>query len=310
MGRVSVTTLRELSVADVALECHISESTLRMWERRYKFPNPERTRAGCRRYSERDVRQIREVLRLRQQGLSLPAAIGRVVQAPPPGRRLPLSAQLRAEGAYGPIAMSEEAFERLAAAFADECASQGDADVVLLGLRRQARMGVATPRWAELAHTSRLAVAFGDFPNTRTAPAGWHEIALPHRDPLGHDRFLVVDTPGFSAALVAWERPRAPTEPPVYEVSWTLSPEVVRNALTFALTGAAQHLPDPLAGALDELEARPLPATQPDTCQGLVNRLIGYLGELYANARASVAAWIPWGELPSPELVQAVQVAA
>lgn len=162
--QVSAPVPRELSIADVALECHFSESTLRMWERRYQFPSPQRTSTGCRRYSERDVQQIREVLRLRQQGLSLPAAVARVQHGTRDGRRPSLSAQLRTQGAHVPIAMSKDTFELLAAAFADECASTGVADVVLLGLRRDVLEGVETSWWTGLAQVSRLAVAFGDSP--------------------------------------------------------------------------------------------------------------------------------------------------
>src|SRR5579875_3784289 len=67
----------ELSTAQLAARTGLPAGTLRMWESRHGFPVPARLPGGHRRYSERDVEAVQEVLRLRQQGLSLPAAIDR-----------------------------------------------------------------------------------------------------------------------------------------------------------------------------------------------------------------------------------------
>ena len=48
-----------------------------MWEQRYGFPEPERTSAGYRVYSEDDVEALRRVLAYRERGLSVPAAVER-----------------------------------------------------------------------------------------------------------------------------------------------------------------------------------------------------------------------------------------
>src|SRR5829696_7396262 len=48
-----------------------------MWEQRYGFPEPERTSAGYRVYSEEDVEALRRVLAHRERGLSVPAAVAR-----------------------------------------------------------------------------------------------------------------------------------------------------------------------------------------------------------------------------------------
>ena len=65
----------ELSTAQLAERTGVPAGTLRMWESRYEFPTPVRLPGGHRRYSDDDVEQIREVARLRAEGLSMIAAI-------------------------------------------------------------------------------------------------------------------------------------------------------------------------------------------------------------------------------------------
>ena len=67
----------DLTTAQLAQLTGLSAGTLRMWESRHGFPAPARLPGGHRRYSERDVALVREVLHLREQGLSLTAAIER-----------------------------------------------------------------------------------------------------------------------------------------------------------------------------------------------------------------------------------------
>jgi PAS domain S-box-containing protein len=61
----------------------VGVSTLRAWERRFNFPQPQRTAAGHRLYDEADVELIDAVVRLIAEGLTLPAAIGRVATIGP-----------------------------------------------------------------------------------------------------------------------------------------------------------------------------------------------------------------------------------
>ncbi|MCA9625982.1 MAG: MerR family transcriptional regulator, partial [Myxococcales bacterium] len=49
---------RGYSIRVVAKRCGISAHTLRMWERRYGFPQPARTGGGARRYSDADVERL------------------------------------------------------------------------------------------------------------------------------------------------------------------------------------------------------------------------------------------------------------
>ena len=67
--------MKGLAIKDVAERTGIAAGTIRMWEQRYGFPEPERTTAGYRLYGEDDVEALRRVLALRERGLSVPAAV-------------------------------------------------------------------------------------------------------------------------------------------------------------------------------------------------------------------------------------------
>src|ERR1700761_3251350 len=69
---------RGLGIGEVVERTGVAEATLRMWERRYGFPAPERLASGHRRYSEREVELIRAVAAKRAAGLALAVAIEQV----------------------------------------------------------------------------------------------------------------------------------------------------------------------------------------------------------------------------------------
>ena len=70
-----------LSIRRVAEETGLAAGTIRMWEQRYGFPEPQRTPAGYRQYREGDVEALRRVQAFRHRGLSIPAAIERAREA-------------------------------------------------------------------------------------------------------------------------------------------------------------------------------------------------------------------------------------
>lgn len=72
-----------MRVGDLSRRTGVGVSTLRAWERRFNFPQPQRTAAGHRLYDEADVELIDAVVRLIAEGLTLPAAIGRVATIGP-----------------------------------------------------------------------------------------------------------------------------------------------------------------------------------------------------------------------------------
>jgi DNA-binding transcriptional MerR regulator len=77
-----------LSIAALALETGIAKDTLRMWERRYGFPQPVRSPRGERRYPAQQVTRLRQMRRLLDQGMR-------------PGQVLTLSAEELEQTATG-----------------------------------------------------------------------------------------------------------------------------------------------------------------------------------------------------------------
>src|SRR3954471_23611084 len=66
-----------MAIKDVAERTGLSAGTIRMWEQRYGFPEPQRTPSGYRLYSEEGVATLRRVVSLRKTGLSVFAALVR-----------------------------------------------------------------------------------------------------------------------------------------------------------------------------------------------------------------------------------------
>ena len=54
--------MKKLAIKDVAEATGVAAGTIRMWEQRYGFPEPERTPAGYRLYSDDDVETLRRVI--------------------------------------------------------------------------------------------------------------------------------------------------------------------------------------------------------------------------------------------------------
>src|SRR3954468_23403989 len=69
--------VKGLAIKDVAERTGLAAQTIRMWEQRYGFPEPQRTAAGDRVYADSDVQTLRRVVPFRRRGLSVPAALER-----------------------------------------------------------------------------------------------------------------------------------------------------------------------------------------------------------------------------------------
>lgn len=66
--------MRYLKTNEAATLLEIAPNTLRMWERRFEFPRPQRSAGGHRSYTHGEVAALREAL---QSGLSISAAVAR-----------------------------------------------------------------------------------------------------------------------------------------------------------------------------------------------------------------------------------------
>lgn len=70
-----------LTIADVARETGIQKDTLRVWERRYGFPEPVRDPIGERRYSVDQLNRLRQIKRLLDAGLRPGAVVALPAEA-------------------------------------------------------------------------------------------------------------------------------------------------------------------------------------------------------------------------------------
>jgi DICT domain-containing protein len=274
--------VKGLAIKDVAERTGIAAGTIRMWEQRYGFPEPERTSAGYRLYGEADVEALRRVLAFRERGLSVPAAVDRVrgsgLSTDRPslfgalaGDDLPLGSQLLAKRTL--LAMSR--------AIEDEAMSRASAPVVIGCFQREGNYRAVEHRYRAMARTADAVIVFADFDRLQTDAGAPAEIPLGPGDALGNEWAVVVDAPGYSACLLAWEQARpapGPDRERTFETMWTLDPRVVRRA---AQVGAslARRADDALGDRVEGLlAARPLAMEHPaPSLTSVTNRIVGYL---------------------------------
>ena len=274
------TPVKKLAIKDLAEQTGVAAGTIRMWEQRYGFPEPERTAAGYRVYTEQDVVALRRVVAYRNRGLSVPAALERARSLEGPTDRPSIFAALASGDA--PVrpqrlrrptlialsrAIEEEAMARAAGPGRDRRLPvggqlpRGRAPLPAAGARRRRRRRVRELRRAAASatRTSR--------PRSRSRP----------RDALGHEWAVVVDAPGYAACLVGWETPDRDGDR-IFEAVWTMDAPVVRRAAQVGAALAARSAPEWSERLLAMLADRPLAVEAPAPgLTALTNRMIGYL---------------------------------
>jgi DICT domain-containing protein len=227
-----------LSISDLARRTGLTPATLRAWEARHGFPVPTRRASGHRRYAERDVNLVQQVLRRRDAGVRLEAAIAdaaasRAVLTTPTSS---VFAELR-RGHRHLVAQPLRKSTLMALTFAmeDEGCARAQQPTLFAAFQRESFYRKAEPRWRELARTARSAVVFADFGgalDVSTVP-GVHAVHLPEETPMLREWSLVCDAPDHQVALAAWELPGqvgVPDRDRVFESVWTLEPRAVRDA--------------------------------------------------------------------------------
>jgi len=277
--------VKGLAIKDVAARTGIAAGTIRMWEQRYGFPEPARTSAGYRVYSEDDVEALRRVLAYRERGLSVPAAIDR-------GRSSDLATDR--PSLYGVLAvgdppprsqlLTKRTLIAVSRAIEDETISRAAAPVVTAAFQSEHNYRAVEHRYRAMARTADAVVVFADFEAMGGGGGAPIEVPLEHGDGLGNEWAVVIDAPGYAACLLAWETPESQRDdhlPDIerrFEALWTLDPRVVRRA---ALVGAAlaaragAHVGERLEEVLRD---RPLAFEAPASAlTALTNRIVGNL---------------------------------
>lgn len=284
--RVAGSANSPLTTAQLAERTGLSAGTLRMWESRHGFPAPARLPGGHRRYAESDVELIREVLSLREQGLSLAAAVDRA-RAHRPAVTASVFAGLRARRPeVAPALLPKRAVLALTRAIEDEYCARA-ADGILIGSFQRERFYRHTERrWRELARTSELAVALADFPAPARPDPGPVEVPVARRHPLAREWAVIVSAGAVQACLAAWEQPAPAPFPDAdrrFEVLWSFDPGVVADALAI-VSELLEPVDAGIAGRVAAGSDRSGPAAGAALDHGgaLAQRMIAYLGQILA----------------------------
>lgn len=273
-----------LSIREIADRTGIPQATLRTWEARYGFPVPQRLPGGHRRYDDRAVAEVLEVLRHREQGMSLEAAIRRAERGRPTvAAHSPFVELRRRHPALTTQVVTKTVMLALTRAVEDQCCAHAERPMLLATFQRCAHYESSRARWEELARTAAQTLVFADFPQDQAAGPpgpGPVRVPVPYDAPLNREWTLICDSREHPACVVGWERPGqlGPDSKRRYELLWSVDPVVVRDASQALVKLGSDWRPE--VGGLDwsALERTPAPAS-PDLRQasGVLDRMIGYL---------------------------------
>ena len=276
-----------LTISDVAARTGIAAGTLRIWEQRHGFPEPGRTPSGYRRYPESVVDVLRQVVELREQGLSVPAAIARAREADVAVSDRPsmYAALTTGSNAQAAQLLTKRTLVAMSRAIEDEAMSHAAAPVAFGAFQEERFYRAVEYRYQEIARMADAVVVFADFPE-QAVRGGVTELPVAEEDALGNEWVVVVDAPGYAACLVAWEPARNVDRGGEddldrrFEAVWTLDPEVTRRAAQHGARLAGRSDPDVGTHLQGLLAARPLAVERPlPSLTSLTNRIVSYLDE-------------------------------
>ena len=265
----------ELTISAVADRTAVSPAVLRAWESRFGFPRPERLPSGHRRYSDRQVEEIDEVIRHRAGGMSLAAAV-HAVMARQQQRATSMYAEVRRRFPNQPVhVLSKRAMHAISRAIEDECLAQAEGPVLIGSFQREHFYRQSERRWRELARTARSTTVFADFAVDADPGGGPREVSVPETSALRREWAVVCDSPHAAACLLGVERSdaHAGNRSGSFEAMWSVDPELVRDAAEVG-TSLAQPLEHPSAIVAESL---PDPYETLRRATAITNRTVAYL---------------------------------
>lgn len=276
-----------LTIGALSERTGVAVHTLRAWESRFGFPEPQRLGNGHRRYAERDVTQIGDVLARREQGVNLEVAIRQV------------RAAVSAADAEAPMSLfahlsrhhPEQSFQRLRKstliglswAIEDEFCAKAERANLFGAFETTHNYRAAQPRWEALGRVASTSHVFADFDcsDLGTTPV---QIALAPDVAMRREWAVVCDSVQLPVALTAWEIPgqrRVRDRDRIFESIWTVDPVAVRTAARMCAGVAAAAGSPSAAKLLDGALAQPAPTGTADllTVSRLVSRVASYVDE-------------------------------
>ena len=271
-------------IGEVVERTGVAEATLRMWERRYGFPSPERLASGHRRYSERDIELIRGVAARRSAGLSLPAAIEQTRADSSQPATSVFAALRRWRPELEPRTLTKPMMLALTRAIEDEALARAERLIAFGSFQRQRFYRQSAFRWRELARTAELAAVFADFPERGGSRGGAApiEIRLTEDHPLNREWALVCEGEEFALCLTGWESPDSadgPDRSRRFEAIWSVEPDVVREAtriLAAVAEASGSRLTSAVRARLEGPAALDL-QSQLRLASAVTARMLGYL---------------------------------
>ncbi len=235
-----------LTIGDVVQATGLTEATLRAWERRYNFPQPQREPSGHRRYGAAEVERILRVIAERERGIELPVAIerARLSSAGVPS----LYAQLRERRPdLQPMKVRKRHLTPLARAIEEESAARAERALLIGSFQRERFYRRSERRWAELARGAECAFVFADFKRARQPKGAPAELPIDRSHPVSREWALICEAPEHGACMVAWEPPGSSASDDAereFELLLSVEPAVVREAAETATALAAPLAPE------------------------------------------------------------------
>jgi DICT domain-containing protein len=267
-----------LTIGELAELSGVAAGTLRMWESRHGFPRPQRLPSGHRRYRAADVDLIRQVVRERATGLSLRAAVERVLSSavgPPSSifaglrRRWP---ELRVHR------LDKRGLTAVSVAIEDEYRLSAERGLIVGSFQRASFYRAVAGRWRELARQADASFVLAQFRGRGQRDAPPQEVAIGSRDALAREWAVVCDAPGFAACACGLEAAESPRPDPArrFDAIWSFDPMVVRAAAEIAIEIAAGREPRIERSARTAISHEP-GAGAPEQAIATSERMVGYL---------------------------------
>jgi len=275
----SVLTMREVSA-----QTGVEAPTLRMWEQRHGFPSPHRLPSGHRRYSDRDVELIRQVVHDRESGLELKAAIekAKTAAAAATSDDDSIFAGLRRRRPeLAPYLFPKRTLLAVSHAIEDECGAGAEKAMLFASFQREHFYRSAEARWRDLAGPARFAVVLADFTQLRDLRDAPVEVPIERSDPIGREWSVICDAPSLTACLSGWERPGQEDVGDMdrdFEMFWSVDPVLVREASSVACSIVERSAPAVAERLRPALEA-PVhgEGAHRATLTSLTNRMVAYV---------------------------------
>jgi MerR family transcriptional regulator, light-induced transcriptional regulator len=279
----------ELTIGELSGRAGVPAATLRSWESRYGFPRPGRQAGGHRRYTDSDVTLVREMLRWRDSGMSLEAAVRQVTTRQAVPEPSVFAGLRRQYPQLAPQLLRQTTALALTQAIEDECCARAERPLLAASFQREQYYRRSEKRWRELARTARSVIVFADFAEPIAAPGTPLLVPVPRDAPMRREWTIVCDAPDYPACLTGWEIPGTPASDRRFEIVWTTDPAIVRDAARLCLELAAAFAPS-LRSDLAGLPDGPLQQASPELARatGLLSRMIGYLELAATPARGDV----------------------